>query len=461
MMANFDPVTGSVVVPDKNALTLVSPAFPKNVPVVTADQVGFPLLLRDRPQFHWFPRFGFAYRPFTDTKTVVRGSYGIFSVPPDWEAGGGACCAQVGGALVTTAPFALDEAFSNSITGGVPSFAFPNPFPNTIGAVPGQIGFGVNKNFPFAYTQNWNFTIEREVIANTAIRATYLGAKGTNLPYQAWISPAIGGEAIYSNFSRVEQVDAGANMTYEGMELSLKRRFSAGMQFEIFYSLGHRMYLQSVVRPWRETDFGDFIEDANNRQRDKGRAPDWADQRVTISHVIELPFGRNKKILGNAPLPLDYVIGGWTLSGFWSFNTWYPMTPVVSGQDPLGLGRLIRAQIVPGCQQNISPTINRIFNTSFSTSPPGEYGTASFDSILVPSWTGLANNYVGIYKDLKLHGFRLAESPMIRIGAKFSNIFNHPYLVAAGNAGLVGSSSFGRGAMVGARQILFELKAQF
>ena len=43
-----------------------------------------------------------------------------------------------GSAMVTNAPFALDEAFSNSLTGGVPQFAFPDPFPLSTGSVPGQ-----------------------------------------------------------------------------------------------------------------------------------------------------------------------------------------------------------------------------------------------------------------------------------------------------------------------------------
>ena len=445
--------------PDEKAKALVSPAFPTSISIKTAAEAGFPLLLRERPQLHWFPRFGFALRPFDNNKTVVRGSLGIYSVPPTWDAGGGACCAQVGSALATAAPFALDEAFSNSVVNGVPAFAFPYPFPSGVGTVPGQTALAVSKPFPFAYTQNWTFTVERELMANTAIRLSYLGTKGTNLPYQYWLSPTIGGQSIYPNFSRVSAVNAGANVSYQGMEASLRRNFSAGIQLEVFYSWGHKLVPPSVLRPWRENDFGDFIEDSRNRERDRGRAPDWADQRFTISHVIDLPFGRGRHWLSGVPKGLDYVVGGWTISGFWYWNTWKPMTPVVSGQDPLGLGRSIRADVVPGCNPNITPTIDQVFNANCYTRPPqGQYGNAAWNSILPQSWVGLGQNNVAIWKTFNLPFY---ETSRLRIGSKFSNIFNHPYLVAGSNVRVIGSAATTRGSMTGARTILFEAKVEF
>ncbi|MFN0168832.1 MAG: TonB-dependent receptor domain-containing protein [Bryobacteraceae bacterium] len=459
MMSNFDPVTGSIVVPDEKSRALVSPAFPSTIPIKTSAEVGFPLLLRNRPQFHWFPRVGFAYRPTRIAKTVVRGSFGFFSVPPSWEAGGGACCAPDGSAMATRVPFALDEAFSNNVTNGRPAFSFPYPFPQAFGAVAGQTALGVNKNFPFGYTANWNFTIEREVLPDTALRLTYLGVKGTNLPYQNYISPTFGRVPVYSGFSRVTLVNAGGNMSYQGMEASLKRRFSAGVQFEAFYSWGHKLGLPSVLRPWRETDFGDYIEDAGNRERDRGRAPDWADQRFSLSHVIEMPFGRGRKWFSTAPRAADYIFGGWNLSGWWWFDTWKPINPVVTGQDPLGLGRNIRASVVPGCNPNIAPTLSAVFDTKCFTRPAaGQYGDAAWNGILPASWVGLGQNNVAVYKDFRLP---VRESAMLRIGGKFVNLFNHPWLTSAGGSNTIGGGTAGRGAMTGNRTIRVEAKIEF
>jgi hypothetical protein len=39
----------------------------------------------------------------------------------------------------------------------------------------------LDKKFITPYTQNWNLTIEREVLANTLLRIGYVGTKGTHL----------------------------------------------------------------------------------------------------------------------------------------------------------------------------------------------------------------------------------------------------------------------------------------
>ena len=60
---SFDPVSGTVVVPNEEVKSKISPRFPSNIPISTAAQVGFPdrtLIKSDRNDIA--PRFGFAWR---------------------------------------------------------------------------------------------------------------------------------------------------------------------------------------------------------------------------------------------------------------------------------------------------------------------------------------------------------------------------------------------------------------
>ena len=46
-----------------------------------------------------------------------------------------------------------------------------------------------------------------------------------------------------------------------------------------------------------------------------------------MSHVYELPFGRGQTFFKDVSGPLDYLIGGWQLSGVWFWGSGLPFTP--------------------------------------------------------------------------------------------------------------------------------------
>src|SRR5919204_1705451 len=46
--------------------------------------------------------------------------------------------------------------------------------------------------------------------------------------------------------------------------------------------------------------------------------------RITISGVYQLPFGRDRRFLRNAPAVLDAIAGGWEVAGMWLFNSGRP-----------------------------------------------------------------------------------------------------------------------------------------
>jgi hypothetical protein len=50
---------------------------------------------------------------------------------------------------------------------------------------------------------------------------------------------------------------------------------------------------------------------------------------------------------------------------------------------------------------------------------------------------------------------------MLRIGGKFVNLFNHPWLTQAGGSNIITGGTAGRGAMTGARTIRVEARIEF
>jgi hypothetical protein len=170
-IANFDPKSGALVLPE-DGITHVNPCYPKNIPIISASQAGFPdrTLVRF-PKNSSYPRIGFAYKPFGDDKTVVRADMESMENLIYGSLGR----AQGGG------PFSGSTTYTSAINNGVPLFSIPYSFLST-GASSTQNAAGVNPDLRTPYTQQWNLTIERQ-LAGAAVRLSYVGSQSVNLVY--------------------------------------------------------------------------------------------------------------------------------------------------------------------------------------------------------------------------------------------------------------------------------------
>ena len=189
-LANFDQRNNSIVVPDalagisRQARTLrhrTLPSSSHSMPAtwmctslpctkyVTASQDGLPQSLRNTYKGNFQPRFSIAYRPFNDTKTVIRAGFGIFTMtnlgPLSFNNSGN--------------PTSSLHSYSNANTAGpnTPLIQFPNTAPPStmvqIGG--GSLDQGVDPNYRDPQSNQWNVTLEREITSNTSVRASYVG----------------------------------------------------------------------------------------------------------------------------------------------------------------------------------------------------------------------------------------------------------------------------------------------
>jgi len=178
---------------------------------------------------NWAPRVGFAWDPWNDGKTVVRAAYGLFYDHPllalafnsdtadgaqsvQLAVGPGAAC----GTDITTPIVGLGCFNAGSIFQGVLNTGVGDPF--NFGYEPGEQRFDsfqpdsvfinqnfcpgtdsttvcaggfplanlaftlpVANNFEYAYSQQWNLTIERELGHDWSFSVGYLGVKGNGL----------------------------------------------------------------------------------------------------------------------------------------------------------------------------------------------------------------------------------------------------------------------------------------
>jgi hypothetical protein len=322
---NFDPNTAQVVVPSESAKTAVNPLFPSDlVPVVTASEVGLPQSLFYSDLNNFAPRIGFAFRPFANSTTVIRGGYGVyttFRTPRLFRS-------AVGG------PFVSDETFTNSIANGTPEFQFPRAFPAGFGAIGSQSFTAVDPRLRNPTLHQWSLTLEREIRDNT-IRISYIGDHSSGLVWQQDLNqPPPGPEPFDKSLRRFPQLSGiglaqnGANHDYQSLHVVAERRMKSGL----YYQLGWT-WAKNITDLHRDSEAGGQPENSFARYRERADADFMPRHRVVGTFLYDLPIGPGRPLLTNLKGVSKALLAGWRVSTNLVAQSGLYFTPTFSSFD--------------------------------------------------------------------------------------------------------------------------------
>lgn len=414
-MFNFDPATGSLVVPTREVIDRdVSPLFPSAIGIVTADEANFPRRgLRRADNNNFDPRFGLAWRPFGHARSVVRAGVGVFR--------NGLSSSTFGS--LSDGPFVSNETFNNRIVNGVPLFQFPEPFLG-VGSLGSQDVTAVDVNLFNPYTLQWNFTMEQE-LASMGFRASYIRTASTNLLYRRNLNQPVASTTAFSNdrrpfpqFRNITMVANGGNTSYHALQFEVERKFAHGLYFQAGYTLA-----KQLANGVDSGEQGASIQNAYDRRADRGDELYLNRQRFVLSYIWELPFGPGRRWLGNMRGVAGHVIGGWQIAGVTLFQTGQRFTPSFTGRDPSNTnnvgGRPDR--IGNGNLPTGERTIDRWFDVAAFVAPPVNAGRFGTSAIGVLEGPGTQNFDIGLFKH-----FRLRERMRLEFNISATNSFNHP-----------------------------------
>src|SRR5262249_11174629 len=143
---------------------------------------------------NWAPRFGFAYDPLGDGKNSIRGSYGIFYASRALQQLGGGGPGFVLTTNISPVPGGLADPYSS--IGGNP-YPFDPPHTDAARAKytfvkPVSVG-DWDKNFRNGRVQQWNFSVQRQLVESWVFTAAYVGAKGNHLESTREENPGVFG----------------------------------------------------------------------------------------------------------------------------------------------------------------------------------------------------------------------------------------------------------------------------
>lgn len=295
------------------------------------------------------PRIGLTWTPLSSKRLVVRGGYGIFY--------GRTPAITVGTAMSNNGLNVTTLTFFPTSTPSIPMYpnnlcGAPTPSPNCAAPAGGTssppIVFGFQRGYKEPDVQQFSLGTEYEINPNTAVSITYLHVKGTHLTrtidtnlegpeiqQQIGVNgsstvltynqmPQITGKPLgnpvrpFTDFSRIEEFQSNANSNYNGMTVSLNKRFSQNYQVMGAYTFGKVIDDAPDATSVVPFSFDDtkMVSDPLNIRADKGPGINDQRHRFVLSGVWDLNYA------GGLSSPIARgILGGWQLSGIFTAQT--------------------------------------------------------------------------------------------------------------------------------------------
>jgi hypothetical protein len=417
---------------------------------------------------NWGPRLGLAWDPWGNGKWAVRAGYGLFydrTLNGIWENN-----AFSDPPLVQTTTVTNNGASSLNL--------FDNYAAGAAGAVPlgpnGLVATGAGGlNQPPAFRapsyQDYNVSLQHEIMPNTVFELGYVGTKGTHLlgdidinqptvaAREAVANQGIGINAIapYIGYGVITERAPVFTSNYNSLQATLNRRLSHGLQVGVAYTWSKLLTTNPVDR-------GEATYNTYDLKQSYGLSTLNTPQILSVNYVYQEPFFKSQRGLG-------WVLGGWEISGIvsmqsgqsqlitqdtdpWALVSTNTSTPACTTPPcplyPGGLGMTGSTVYLFANQSGSasgSKNVNKFFNTAAFSDAVGNFGNSAPGAVLGP---GFQRWDTSLFKNV-----RFGERVNLQLRLETFNTFNHVSAAGVGtdvdaqpcsvNPHCDGSTSFG------------------
>jgi hypothetical protein len=320
-----------------------------NQPIAEVMATNQTQILNARPGAVWQPRTSVAWQ--LQPQTLLRAGFGVFGDlvpagslidalapnPPFVNAFQGGLLGPAGGLAIAPgvpnsaidATAAANQAFLSGFCGGELSCASPRANPatclpavNVTALPPGGLAV--------PYYLQWSAGVERDLPGHMMLRAQYVGTHGYDLTYQMHVNGyqtvCNGCFAPYPyrtpadpRFGDVTQFMSDASSRYNGLQVTLERRPSAGLSWIVNYTLSHA---QDDVS---NGGFLPFSAGALLSPLPGELARNWGDADYDVRHNVSATYSYEPPLHASRAWLASLVVG-WQISETLFWRTGLPFT---------------------------------------------------------------------------------------------------------------------------------------
>jgi hypothetical protein len=389
---------------------------------------GVPSNLTNAHNYYLSPVFGFAWDPFGDGKTALRGGYSINYTK---SAANSDCAVSCISAPAIQSVSLLNVNFP-SPTGGRP--AAPTAFVVYSEDLP---------NMRAADVQTYSLSLQHQFGSSWFVSIAGAGDIARHLPQmlnsnQPGPVPGFNFNPLlntgnyanayfapYQGYSTINYYTSGAYANWNALELNLRHPVGHNLFLSASYTWSHGL---STLSGQQFGITGSTPQNSNNPKADYGNTTLNMAQVFTTSMIYTLPLMEHSSGWKRA------VLGGWKFAEITAIQSGPSFSP---GLSVSRAGLATRPDLIaPVTEQK---TLQQWFSTtSFTQAAPGFFGNAGRGVLTGP---GLINFDVAAYKD-----FRFSERWKAQLRGEFFNALNHTNFnspnanFGAGNFGQITSS---------------------
>lgn len=370
------------------------------------------------------PRVGFAFK--IDEKTVTHGAFGI--VFDDWAA-----VTQMAQNFEGSWPDIGQEIASSltnvpTTTQLTPTVTAQDPFAaGGSGLFPPATPFGSNQwffdpNIKNAYSEQWNFGVQRQLSGSLALRADYVGS-GTHRAnvgglYNTALTPGPGDiqpRAPYPYSIPTFYDRSVGTGSYNALQLQLDKRYTSGFSYQIAYTWAKSL---TIDDGWFGIE-GQVPQNPYNPKASRGPSATNIPNLFVANGLYEIPVGPGKRFSTGNRVG-DYVLGYWQISPVFTWRDGQDFT-VVDSQDIANTGNgnnYERANVVGDIHKG-PKTQSEWFNTAAYAVPAQyTYGNGGTNSQRDQRWINLDASVI--------RSFPIWREKQFQFRAEAYNVLNHP-----------------------------------